>query len=257
MCPGRGGTTAGRAKTLDTRVGKTQRRCALLPDRYWLLHFLECSFADEAIMADALDVEQTSVGCKADLAQLSKILDTAADTKVACVVDDRLGSQCLQQLVILLDTRLLVVDMQRRHDAVGDDAGTGTTWGSAGDLAVEDPGPLAGTTDIEVLADHLSEKDPPGHRLIEHLCKRELRLQDRQVIAIACGAIACGERMWQSAQPLAQQPLDLLRREPISQPLQQSGVCTRFDAVVEGLERNPPLGNLALQVLMPVDAELG
>src|SRR5215475_4606492 len=101
MCPGRGGTTAGRAKTLDTRVGKTQRRCALLPDRYWLLHFLECSFADEAIMADALDVEQTSVGCKADLAQLSKILDTAADTKVACVVDGRFGSQCLQQLVIL------------------------------------------------------------------------------------------------------------------------------------------------------------
>jgi hypothetical protein len=63
--------------------------------------------------------------------------------------------------------------------------------------------------------------------------------------------------MWQSAQPLAQQPLDLLRREPIGQPLQQSGVCTRFDAVVERLERNPPLGELALQVLMPVDAELG
>jgi hypothetical protein len=26
----------------------------LLPDRYWLLHFLERSFADEAIMADAM-----------------------------------------------------------------------------------------------------------------------------------------------------------------------------------------------------------
>jgi hypothetical protein len=33
-------------------------RCALLPDRNWLLHFLESSFADEAIVADALDVEQ-------------------------------------------------------------------------------------------------------------------------------------------------------------------------------------------------------
>src|SRR5215475_4520198 len=63
--------------------------------------------------------------------------------------------------------------------------------------------------------------------------------------------------MWQSAQPLAQQPLDLLRREPIGQPLKQSGVCTRFDAVVEGLERNPPLGKLAFQVLMAVDAQLG
>ena len=63
--------------------------------------------------------------------------------------------------------------------------------------------------------------------------------------------------MWQSAQPLAQQPLDLLRREPIGYSLQQSEVCTRFDAVVEGLKRNPTLGKLALQVLMPVDAELG
>src|SRR5215831_3861840 len=178
MCSRRGGTTAGRAKTLDTRVGKTQRRCALLPDRYWLLHFLECSFADEAIMADALDVEQTSVGCKADLAQLSKILDTAADTKVACVVDGRFGSQCLQQLVILLDTRLLVVDMQRRHDAVGDDAGTETAWCAADDLAVEYQAHLAWPTDVQVLADHLFEKDPPGHRLIEHLGERELRLQD-------------------------------------------------------------------------------
>src|SRR5262245_51403116 len=85
---------------------------------------LHAGLADAALMTDALDVEQTSVGCKADLAQLRKILDAAADTKVACVVDGRLGSQCLQQLVILLDTRLLVVDMQRRYDAVGDDAGT-------------------------------------------------------------------------------------------------------------------------------------
>src|SRR5215467_15726468 len=51
---------------------------------------LERGLADEAIMTDALDVEQTSIGCKADLAQLRKILDAAADTKVACVVDGRL-----------------------------------------------------------------------------------------------------------------------------------------------------------------------
>src|SRR5262245_53236860 len=62
--------------------------------------------------------------------------------------------------------------------------------------------------------------------------------------------------MWQSAQPLAQQPLDLLRREPIGQPLEQSGGCKRIDAVDEGLELNTALGKLALQVLMTVDAEL-
>ena len=55
-------------ETLDTRVGEAQGGCALLSDRYWLLQVLERGFTDEAIMADALDVEQTSVGCKADLA---------------------------------------------------------------------------------------------------------------------------------------------------------------------------------------------
>src|SRR5262249_24588744 len=125
------------------------------------------------------------------LAQLRKILDTAADTKVACVVDGRFGSQCLQQLVILLDTRLLVVNMQRRHDTVGDDARTETARCAGGDLAVEDQAHLTWPTDVQILADDLFEKDPPGHRLIEHLGERELRLQDRQVIAIACGAIAC------------------------------------------------------------------
>jgi len=51
----------------------------------------------------------------ADMSNFTSIPD---DHTVACVVDGRLGSQCLQQLVLLFDTRLLVVDMQRRHDAV-------------------------------------------------------------------------------------------------------------------------------------------
>src|SRR5262249_39061586 len=93
-------------------------------------------------------------------------------TKVTRIVDDRLGSQCLQQFVILPDTRPLVVDMQRRHDTVGDDAGTKPAW-SAGDLAVEDQAHLAWPTDVQVLADHLFEKDPPGHRPIEHLGEGE------------------------------------------------------------------------------------
>jgi hypothetical protein len=53
-------------KTLHTRVGEAQGGCALVSDRYWLLQVLERGFTDEAIMADAFNVKQTSVGCKAD-----------------------------------------------------------------------------------------------------------------------------------------------------------------------------------------------
>jgi hypothetical protein len=57
----------GLQKALHTWVGEAKRCRALLPRLvYWLLHVLERGFADEAIVADALDVEQTSVGCKAD-----------------------------------------------------------------------------------------------------------------------------------------------------------------------------------------------
>ena len=42
------------------------------------MHVLERCFADEAVMADALDVEQTSIGRKVDLAQFLKIFDPSA-----------------------------------------------------------------------------------------------------------------------------------------------------------------------------------
>src|SRR5215831_16121260 len=93
---------------LNARIGKTQRRRALIvyDDRF--LHVLERCFADEAVVADALDVEQTSAGRKADLAQFFKILDAPADGEVAGVVDRGFGSKRLSLLVILLDAALFV-----------------------------------------------------------------------------------------------------------------------------------------------------
>ena len=107
-------------------------------------------------------------------------------------------SKRLQQLVVLLDTGLLVVDVQGRHDAVCNDAGTKPAWCAAGQLAVEYQAHLARPADIEVLADHLFEEDASRYRLVEHLGERELSLQDRKLVAIARGAIAWRERMRQS-----------------------------------------------------------
>jgi hypothetical protein len=71
------------------------------------LHVLERCFADEAVMADALDVEQTSVGRKADLAQFLKIFDASADRELAGVVVGRFSSKRLSLLVVLLDADFL------------------------------------------------------------------------------------------------------------------------------------------------------
>src|ERR1700693_5302666 len=67
-----------------------------------------------------------------------------------------------------------VIDVQRRDHAVGDDTGAEPPRRAAAHLAVEHQAHLAGTADIEVLADHLLEEDAPRHRLVEHLGEREL-----------------------------------------------------------------------------------
>ena len=59
----------------------------------------------------------------------------------------------------------------------------------ADDAPVEDQLDLVRAADVEVVADHLLEEDPPGDRRVEHLGQGELGLQDRQVVAVAGGLV--------------------------------------------------------------------
>src|SRR5262245_29093566 len=68
-------------------------------------------------MADALDVEQTSVGGKADLAQFLEIFDAPANIEVVGIVDGRFSSKDLSLLVVLFDASFLVIHMQRAGPA--------------------------------------------------------------------------------------------------------------------------------------------
>jgi hypothetical protein len=95
------------------------------------------------IVADALDVEQTSIGFEADLPQCGQVLQLLADTEIARVVDGGLGAQGPLLLVVLLDPRMLVVDVKRRSDAFGDDAGSESARGALGHAPVEDELDLA------------------------------------------------------------------------------------------------------------------
>src|SRR5712671_3738564 len=63
--------------------------------------------------------------------------------------------------------------------------------------------------------------------------------------------------MGQQAQPLAQQGIDLLRREAVADLLQTFGVGAAQDAIVERLERNALPGELAFGVFVTVQAQLG
>ena len=62
-------------------------------------------------------------------------MQTPADGEIAGIVNGGLGAQRLAFLVVLLDAAALVVDVQRRGDPVGDDAG-GRRWPTSGDPAI-------------------------------------------------------------------------------------------------------------------------
>ncbi len=80
-------------QALNPRVSKPQGCRTLIAHSDSSLHVLERCFTDEAVMADALDVEQTSVGGKADFPQFLEIFDAPANVEVASIIDGRFGSK--------------------------------------------------------------------------------------------------------------------------------------------------------------------
>ena len=103
-------------------------------------------------------------------------------------------------LVVLLDARVLVVELQRRDDPY---AGSIPRGGALGDAPVEDELHMVGTAEVEVLAHDLLEEDPPLDGPVEHLGEGELGLEDRDVVADAGPAVRHRVRMRQARQALA------------------------------------------------------
>ena len=237
-------------------VAEAQRRGALAVDHARGVEVFEPPGSDEAVVADGLGAQQAPVGGEAGPFQFVKVDQPPADSEVVGVVDHRLGAQRAPLLVVLLDARALVVDVQRRDDPAGDDAGSVPRRGAPGDAPVEDQLHVVGAPEVEVRADDVLEEGAPLGGPVEDLGEGELRLQDGEVVADARRAVRGRVRVRQARQPLAQQRVDPLRVQPFGQRPHGAGVPAAQDPVVERLERDAPLRELALQVLVPVDAQL-
>ena len=87
--------------------------------------------AADRVVADGLDAEQAPVGGEAELPQGGQAGQPFGDAEVVRVVDRGLGAQRSPLLVVLLDLGVLVVDVQRRDDPVGDDPGAEPARGLA------------------------------------------------------------------------------------------------------------------------------
>src|SRR5579871_2154041 len=242
---------------LHGAVREAQGASPLFIDRYRLIEPAEGVLAQGAILADRLDVQQTSVGLEADLPQGGQVHQPLAQAEVARVVDGSLGPQGAAFLVVLLDARALVVDVQRRRYPFRQHARAEASRRLGGDASSEDQLDLVGAAQVQVLADDLLEEDAAGQRPVQHLGQGEFRLEDGQVVAVAGLAVLICKGVRQAGQPLAQQSVDFGTGQAVAQLLEALGIGTGKDAVVEGLEGNALLGQLAFDVLVAVNTELG
>jgi hypothetical protein len=70
----------------------------------------------------------------------------------------------------------LIIDVQRWDHTLGNHPGAELTGRTSADAAIEDQLHLAGSADVQVLADDFFEEHAAGYWPIQHLGERELRL---------------------------------------------------------------------------------
>ncbi len=97
---------------MNARVAETQGGNALTVEGCGTCDVVERGFADGRVVADSLDVEETSVGVEADLPECGQVVQPFADAEVAGVVDGGLGPERDTFFVILLHAGRFELDMQ-------------------------------------------------------------------------------------------------------------------------------------------------
>ena len=159
----------------------------------------------------------------------------------------------------LVSAAVLVIDVPGRRDALRNDARPATAAGdgTALEFAAKDQLNLFGPAQSQMLANDFLEEAATAGAPVPHLGEGELGLQHRESIAIARAPVGGTEGMGQSGQPLAEEPLDLAGGEALTDLLCPLDIGTGAQAVVQGRKGDPCLGQLPLEILVPVEAELG
>src|SRR5439155_474584 len=130
---------------------------------------------------------------------------------------------------------LLVLHVERRHDPFSQHARPKAAGCAARDASIKDQLHLVRTTDVEILAHHFFEETAPRERPIEDLGQRELGLEARELIPIACGTVRGGAGTGGATEPPANGGVDLRGIESGGDLLDTGGIVGRADAIVQRL----------------------
>ena len=194
----------GAPEGLHFGIAESQGRGALRFDLTRSVELLEGFFCQDAVVGDFLDLQQASIGLKADAPQHGQVVQSFADIEIVRVIDGRLGSQGAVFLVVLLDARPFVVHVERRDHAIGDHPGAKQARCAFGDPTVEDELHLFGAPDIQVFSNHFFKEDSARHRSVQDLGQREFDLQNGEFVPISCLTVSTGEGVRQASKPFPQ-----------------------------------------------------
>src|SRR5438477_8623938 len=86
------------------------------------LEFLKGLGADLTVMGELLDWEHTAIGSESNLAQLGQVVEASAHPEVVGIIDGSFRAQASTLFMVLLEVGVFIIDVQRRHDALGNNA---------------------------------------------------------------------------------------------------------------------------------------
>src|ERR1700681_4373869 len=131
-------------------------------------------------------------------------LETLRALEVERVVDGRLRPQRALLLEVLLDVRVLELDVQARCYPAGDHARlVAETWWRriALESSRKQEADAIWSAEVKVVANHRLEKLATVDRCGEDLGQTHFELPDAQAMAITSGTIGWRKRPWQALKP--------------------------------------------------------
>ena len=178
------------------------------------------------VMRRLFGLQEAGVDVLPERAEVAEVAQPPTDTEVVGVVEGGLGAQGALLLEVLFDVTPLVLDVNARRDAVGDDPRLEAARRGPGDPPREEQLHPAGASEVEIVANDFLKELPAAPRSVEHLGAADLHLQDGEPIGEARGVIARRQGQREPGQPAREERFNVVGAEALAQRRQGPRSCT-------------------------------
>ena len=158
-------------------------------------------------------------------------------------------------LEVLLDLGGAVVDLDRWLHAGRDDLGVEASGGLARDAAAEHDRDLVGAPERELIRERALKPGATGGGPVKHVRVGELKLPERQLVAVAAATVLGGKRRRQTRLPARKERPHVCGRKSLADAGQRGLVLAGGEPVVQGGELDPLPGGLLLGPFVAVEVD--